>query len=134
VLVSYRTRAEVLVIFESPRRVRTTLRNLSEVLGDRDACVARELTKLHEEVQRGTLLELVDSLAESPRGEFTLVIDGCGEDAIAECAEPEAVDREIRALVDSGSRPREIAAELAPRTGLSKRELYARALAMRGDS
>ncbi len=132
---AYRARRETLVIFESPHRVGETLAELAELLGDRRrACVARELTKLHEEIVRGGLRELAERFAGGGRGEFTLVVEG------ADVAEPAAVsdsspaldvDSEIRALVAEGLRPREVASRLARVSGLPRREIYARALAAR---
>jgi 16S rRNA (cytidine1402-2'-O)-methyltransferase len=65
------------VLFESPHRVRRTLRELEELLGpERRVAVCRELTKLHEEVLRGTLSEAREALPDLPKGEITLVIEG----------------------------------------------------------
>ena len=64
------------MLFESPRRVGATLARLAEILGDRPACVARELTKLHEEVARGTLRELAGKFSTGARGEVTIVVGG----------------------------------------------------------
>ena len=143
-LEPYRLRRETLVIFESPRRVGETLSELAEWLGgQRRACVARELTKLHEEVVRGTLSELAERFAEGGRGEFTLVVEGVEGGAAAQgaepspCAEPpssQEIDREIHRLVQEGLRPREVASRLARGSGLPRREIYARALAARGAS
>ncbi|MBW2396918.1 MAG: 16S rRNA (cytidine(1402)-2'-O)-methyltransferase, partial [Deltaproteobacteria bacterium] len=69
-------RPETLVFFESPRRVARTLSELAERLGDRPACLARELTKIHEELARGSLAELATRFAEGTRGEVTLVVAG----------------------------------------------------------
>ena len=118
--------SETLVLFESPRRLVATLRELAERLGDRRACVARELTKRFEEVARGRLDELARRFADGVRGEVTLVVEGGGEAAIAE----DDVDAEIRARIAAGARARDIAAALAPATGLRRRDLYARALAL----
>lgn len=134
---SYRARAETLVVFESPRRVGTTLAEMAELLGERRACLARELTKLHEEAARGSLPELAQRFAEGTRGEVTLVIEGADADALADMdrrGEPAAeidLEARIRAGLAAGLRPREIAARLAPATGVPRRELYARALALR---
>ena len=65
-----------LVFFESPHRVPASLQDILEILGDRRIAVCRELTKIHEEVFRGTLTQAVDHFTE-PRGEFTLVVEGC---------------------------------------------------------
>ena len=75
-LEAYRERPETLVLFESPHRIGGLLADALAVLGERRACVARELTKLHEEVVRGDLAELAQTFAEGGRGEITLVIEG----------------------------------------------------------
>jgi len=64
------------VVFESPFRVRRSLELIAEVLPERSLTLTRELTKLHEEVLRGTAAEVLAALGERPRGEFTLVISG----------------------------------------------------------
>jgi len=134
-LASHSARVETLVIFESPRRVASTLAELAEVFGeDRRACAARELTKLHEEVARGPLGELAERFAEGGRGEFTLVVEGAEEGTEAMRADSlsnEQVDDEIAALLAEGRRPREIAAGLAPRCGLPRRALYGRVVALK---
>ena len=75
-LVALRDRPDTLVFFESPRRVASTLVRLADVLGNRPACAARELTKRHEEVARGSLVELAELFTDAARGEFTLVVEG----------------------------------------------------------
>ena len=127
-LARLRDARETLVFFESPRRLAATLRELAERLGDRRAAVARELTKRFEEVARGRLRELADRFAEGVRGEVTLVVEAGGERE-AVVAE-EDLDAEIRARIAAGGRAREIAAALAPATGLPRRAIYARALAL----
>jgi 16S rRNA (cytidine1402-2'-O)-methyltransferase len=130
-LARIRDRAETLVLFESPRRLAATLRRLLDALGDRPACVARELTKLHEEVARGSLQELAERFGEGTRGEVTLVIGGAPEEPALDEA---ALDSRIRLLVGEGSSPREIANSLAPAARIPKREIYARAQAIREES
>ncbi len=78
-LEAYADRPETLVLFESPHRLGATLGRAAEVLGARRACVARELTKLHEEIVRGELVELAERFAEGTRGEVTLVIEGASK-------------------------------------------------------
>ena len=127
-LARIRERTETVVLFESPRRLAATLRQLADALGARPACVARELTKLHEEVARGSLPELAERFAEGTRGEVTLVIGGAEE---APALDDAALEERIRGLVAEGKTAREVAAALAPEAGLPKREIYARALAAR---
>ncbi len=82
-LASLATRAETLVLFEAPQRLAATLAELARALGPRRACVARELTKLHEEAVRGTLPELAERFRAGTRGEVTLVIAGAAGEAAA---------------------------------------------------
>ena len=72
-------RRECLVLLEAPTRIAATLADLSEILGgDRRVVVGRELTKMHEEILRGTLGDMVEELQGGGRGEFTLVVEGAG--------------------------------------------------------
>ncbi|HEY8761406.1 MAG TPA: 16S rRNA (cytidine(1402)-2'-O)-methyltransferase [Candidatus Dormibacteraeota bacterium] len=75
------TEARPAVAFDSPYRVLKSLAALAEVLPERRLMVGRELTKLHEQVIRGTASEALEALAAKAKGEFTLVIDGCREEA-----------------------------------------------------
>ena len=129
-LEAWRERPETLVLFESPRRLPATLARLLAILGDRPACVARELTKLHEEAARGSLGELATRFAKGARGEVTIVVGGCPRQAAAGAA-PD-LDAAIRARLASGETTREIASRLAAQCGVPRREVYARALALRG--
>jgi 16S rRNA (cytidine1402-2'-O)-methyltransferase len=98
--------------------------------------VARELTKVYEELARGTLSELALRFAEGARGEVTLVVEGAGADAGARPAtsagETEDLDRQIRSRLARGERAREIATALAESSGRPRREVYARVVALRG--
>jgi 16S rRNA (cytidine1402-2'-O)-methyltransferase len=129
VLESLRDRRDSLIFFESPRRVANTLARLQEAFGDRRACVARELTKLHEEFARGLLSELAERFAEGARGECTLVVEGASE-AAAALSEHE-LDAAIRALIAEGRSSREISEQLATASGLPKREIYARVVGLK---
>lgn len=129
-LDALRARPETLVFFESPQRLAKTLVELEQRLGDRRACVARELTKVHEEARRGMLSELARHYQEGTQGEVTLVVEGATE-------EPnlprEEIDDRIRVRLSAGARAKEIAAELAIETGLPRRELYSRVLRARDE-
>ena len=117
-----------MIFFESPNRLPAALADLSTALGaDRRAVVARELTKLHEEVRRGTAAELAEYFAEGARGEIVLVVEGAAP-ATADLATGLA---QVQALVVAGARLKEATTEVAEQTGLSRRELYEAALAAR---
>lgn len=109
------------VLFESPLRVITLLRDVLVELGDRRAALARELTKLHEEVVRGRVSEVLASVLDAePRGEIVLVLEGAEP---AEADLDELVD-EARRLVADGMRKREAAAAVARRGGGSANAIY----------
>jgi 16S rRNA (cytidine1402-2'-O)-methyltransferase len=114
------------VIFESPRRLLDTLEELAALLAPlRLLSVCRELTKLHEEVVRGSAAELVEHFRHTaPRGEITLVI--AGNQQAAPQLDAEELDERILALLQSGSSTKDAAAQLAGETGLRKQELYGR--------
>jgi 16S rRNA (cytidine1402-2'-O)-methyltransferase len=114
-----------LVLYEAGNRTGGTLRDLAEALGDRPAAVARELTKLHEEIARGTLSALAERFAEGARGEVTLVV--AGRDAAAEerAAPPEPLETELRRRLEGGEPPSAVAREVARARGLKRAEVYA---------
>lgn len=116
------------VAFESPNRIGDLLAAAVEVLGgQRRAVVCRELTKLHEEVRRGTVADLAAWAADGLRGEVVVLFAG---------AEPvratlEDATARVRALTDAGASTRDAAARVATETGLSRRDLYESAIARR---
>ncbi|MGZ4268041.1 MAG: 16S rRNA (cytidine(1402)-2'-O)-methyltransferase [Solirubrobacteraceae bacterium] len=113
---------EVVVAFESPRRAGASLAVLAELDPRRPVALCRELTKLHEEVVRGTAAELAERYAdEPPRGEVVLVIGG----AEAEAGDLAAGVEALRRLVEAGARARPAAAVVAELTGTSANALYA---------
>jgi 16S rRNA (cytidine1402-2'-O)-methyltransferase len=69
-----------IILYESPHRVIKTLKEIKEIFGDRRIAIARELTKMHEEIVRGTLSEVIDKLGTRPRGEIVLIIEGKGKE------------------------------------------------------
>jgi 16S rRNA (cytidine1402-2'-O)-methyltransferase len=116
-----------IVLYEAPHRMARTLADLSTAFGgDRRIAVARELTKLHEEVWRGTLGDAVEWAArQEPRGEFVIVLEGAPAPA-------EATDEDVRVAVDAalgrGLTPRDAAAVVASALGVPKRRAYAVAI------
>lgn len=132
-----------LVFYESPNRLLTALAAIAEVLPLREVAVCRELTKLHEEVARGTAAELAGlfaARAEEPggiRGEIALVIDAPNEDEAAAGAEAAAASAEVRAveLIAEGLRTKEVAKQLAAAFGIPRNDAYDMAMeAARGRS
>jgi len=118
-----------LVLLESPRRLAPCLADMADVLGARQAAVARELTKLFEEVRRGPLAELAEHYraAGPPKGEVTLVV---GPPAAPPPVGDDEADRLLQEALCCAS-PRDAAASVAQATGLPRRILYARAIALR---
>lgn len=121
---------EPVVLYESPQRLAETLADLSRPMPARAAVVARELTKLHEEIVRGTLAELA-ALDREWIGEITLVL---GEATAAEEAavSDEEIDRRIDEGLARGRRAKDLAEEIAIETNRARREVYARIVARRG--
>lgn len=117
-----------LVFFEGPSRLAASLEALAGAFGrDRPAAVCRELTKLHEEVRRGTLGELAEWAAAGVRGEICIVVGGAAQER-ADAAT--ALDRVLE-LAASGARLKDAAALVAAESGLGKRDLYEAALEAR---
>ncbi len=127
-LAALATVPATLVFFESPQRVAATLADMADVLGARDAAVARELTKAFETVRRGTLAELAATFAgePAPRGEIVILVGPPGEAA----PDADAADRLLGELLKTRS-VKEATAEAAAATGLPRRDLYRRALELR---
>lgn len=118
------------VLFEAPGRVAATLDDLAEACGGaRRVAIARELTKIHEDVVRGTLTEAIAHVGEHPpRGEHVIVLAGAPPDADATDAD---VDAAIRDELGAGASTRVTADRVASRLGVSRRRAYAAVLAAR---
>jgi 16S rRNA (cytidine1402-2'-O)-methyltransferase len=129
-LESVRDRAETLVWFEAPHRLTESLADAAAVLGSRRASVSRELTKLHEETVRGALPDVASRLAArgAGRGEVTVVVEGRGP---AEREEGDDVDARIREALAAGEALKALSREIARRSGVPARDVYARAMQLR---
>jgi 16S rRNA (cytidine1402-2'-O)-methyltransferase len=131
-IAAMRSATATTVLFESPLRVGATLAELRDALGaERPAVLARELTKLHEEVRRGTLAELTDSVAtNAPRGECVIVIGP----AVRGDTRVTVADADIRAALEralaAGASKRDAAAGVAASLGVAKRRAYELAVAI----
>lgn len=121
-----------LIFYESARRLADCLADMADMLGDRAAAVARELTKKFEEVRRGGLAELAAAYAVEgpPKGEVTIVV---GPPAAPGSIAGDDLDRRLRAALD-GASLRDAAAAVAAATGMPRRQIYARALEIAGEA
>jgi 16S rRNA (cytidine1402-2'-O)-methyltransferase len=123
---NYAKAEHTLVLFESPRRLGSSLKDMRKIWGNRRVAVTRELTKIHEEVFRGSLDEAIVRWPREARGEITLLVAG------AQSLRPQPDDsllQQLRLCLTSDRRPlKEITAEVARELGISKRLVYQEAL------
>ncbi|AQV03049.1 MULTISPECIES: 16S rRNA (cytidine(1402)-2'-O)-methyltransferase [Desulfococcus] len=120
-----------LIFYESPRRIRALIQEVSIVMGDREAVLCREMTKTHEEFIRGRLSEILAVLSARPdvKGECTFLVAGRGED---DAPSPEVIRCEIEAaLAEHGVKLSGISRRLAEKYGVSKNVIYQEALAIK---
>ena len=112
-----------LIFLESPYRIGESLEDILSELGDRQICVAREMTKMFEEYWRGNVSGALAYFRSQPaRGEFTIVVSGA-QNVVQKWTESE-LETAIRSEVEAGKKSKEIAAELAEQSGWSKKEIY----------
>lgn len=122
-----------LLLYESPHQLKKTLADILSVLGDRRAVVGRELTKIHEEFQRGALTSLIEWFeAHPPRGEFTLIIEGhdgtengtLETSTISREISDEMIVENLRRLLAEGENKKDAVRMTASKWSLSKRRVY----------
>lgn len=126
-LSSLKGERRTLVTFETPHRLAAALRDILETLGDRRIAVCREMTKLHEEIYRGTVTDAIAHFVK-PRGEFTLVIEGAS--AVQAPQSDADLDELLAGSKGRGMTARDAIAEVGAITGVSRRELYSRWVAL----
>jgi 16S rRNA (cytidine1402-2'-O)-methyltransferase len=110
-----------IIVLEAPHRITAALEDILGVFGDRRIAICRELTKIHEEVYRGTISEAVRHFTE-PRGEFTLIIQGKGSKEIPQLTED--IEKQLQQMFLAGATAKEAVSAVAGETGLKKKELY----------
>ena len=120
---------ESIILYESPYRVISTLETLLEYLGNRNVAICRELTKLHEEIKRGKIDELINYFKNiAPKGEFVLVIEGKQKEHIdrenKEKWENLSIKDHILNVMESGISKKEAIKYVAKERGISKNEVY----------
>ena len=125
-LEKLRGETAVMVFYEAPHKLKTTLADLTEAFGgDRRISLCRELTKIHEEVLRLTLSEAVEYYNNNePRGEFVLVLEGAKNGAGEEITIEQAM-AQVNKLIEMGEKPTDACKAVAKETGFRKSELYA---------
>ena len=122
-LASVSTEERTLVALETPHRLKAALQDIAEALGDRPIAVCRELTKLHEEVFRGTVSQAIEHFQE-PRGEFTLVIQGGTEEPVDEGDAEETARSMLAELRLQGAHAKDAVSQVVEATGLPRRQVY----------
>ena len=110
-----------IILLETPHRLTAALDDILAILGDRKLTVCRELTKLYEEVFRGTVTEAIKHFSK-PRGEFTLVIEGKAKDEKTGITKD--IEKQLHELYLGGAKAREAIGVVSGKTGLSRKELY----------
>lgn len=125
-----------IIFYETPHRIEECLADVLEILGDRPACLAREVTKLHEEFRRGKLSELVASLEAQPaRGEITLLIGPPEANSAAQADTAQGLADRVEELIRQAKLDRKEALKLAAKErGLTRRAAYEQLLNMRAAS
>jgi 16S rRNA (cytidine1402-2'-O)-methyltransferase len=120
-----------LIFLDAPHRLMKSLQEMRDLLGDRQIAVGRELTKLHEEIYRGNLSQVIDHFTENPpRGEFTLVVSG--KTTHTERWSEQRLKAVLEANIISKLSSSQLAAQLADQSGWSRREIYQKLLKIRG--
>jgi 16S rRNA (cytidine1402-2'-O)-methyltransferase len=134
-LAGLRALPHTLIFYEAPHRLLDSLQDMRAELGDRQAALARELTKVHEEVRRGTLSDLWAQAEQAgPRGEYTIVVAGASPGEGHEDARPASDAHErLRELLRSGHGTREASDIIAEAYGMRRREAYRLALEVAGE-
>lgn len=113
-----------IIFYEAPHRIKKMLATCLDVLGNRNICLARELTKMHEEFMRGTIEEIVEAL-DGIKGEIVIVVEGSMEERSLENTSPmPLVHDQIKSYIDDGLTTNEAIKRVAREYGLSKNDIY----------
>ena len=114
-----------LIFYEAPHKLVYTLEDMLEAFGDRRIALCRELTKIHEEVLRGTISEMIEYYKDkSPKGEYVLIIEGAKEEEQQEEITLEKACEMAQNLIDNGRKASDACKEIAKLTGFAKSEIY----------
>lgn len=120
---------ETQIFYESPYRVVDTLENMLTVYGDRQVTLVRELTKLYEEYQRGTISEVLSFIRETPlKGECLVIVAGQGDEVEAPSAQEVDIMERVANAIAGGLKPNQAIKQVAKEFGLNRQEVYALSL------
>ena len=127
-LETMKDRPETLIFYESPKRVIKTLEVISEVFGERNVSVSREITKMYEETLRGALPEVISNLKsrDTIKGEIVLIVEGNPEDE--EIFDSETIDKVLKHLKKEGHTLKDAVKQITSDSGMSKSAVYKKAL------
>jgi 16S rRNA (cytidine1402-2'-O)-methyltransferase len=121
-LTSLKAERRTLILYEAPHRLHDALLDLQAIMGDRSICIARELSKVHEEIWRGTVTDAIDHFSGEVLGEIVIVLAGADEPSRWD--EPQ-VRSSLRAELEAGRSASEAAKQVAAASGWNRREVYA---------
>lgn len=110
-----------IIFYEAPHRIASTLEDILEIFGNRTMCLARELTKLHEEYVRGTVSEVLE-VCESLKGEMVLIVEGFVQEEVE--LDMDDACKKVQDLIDSGMKTKQAIVQIAKDLGCKKNELY----------
>lgn len=123
-LNSLKNEERTMIFYEAPHKLRATLRDMLEVFGDRRISIARELTKIHEEVKRTTLKEAASFYASNnAKGEYVLIIEGAAPSCKDELPLEQAIEK-AKELISNGMKATDAAKEIAKQTNFKKSDIY----------
>ena len=114
---------QTMIFYEAPHRIKKTLEMFLEVFGNRHVCLAREITKKHEEFIRGTLSEVIE-ICDELKGEMVIVMEGASDDVLTEDLPFSVINEKIQDYIREGFSTKEAIKKVAKDHGLSKNELY----------
>ena len=116
-------RKETLIFYEAPHRIKKTIESLYEILGDRKACIARELTKKHEEFIRLNLKNMCELDPETLKGEMVIVVEGCTGEVKPVISNTDIVNM-VKSMVDSGMSTKDAIKKVSEMTKVNKNTIY----------
>ena len=125
-LLELKDEMRTMIFYEAPHKIKYTLKDMYEAWGDREVSLAREMTKIHEEIIRGKLSEIIEKFEEEPpRGEFVIIIDGSKEEkAITNFWEEMNIIEHVDYYINQGMKNMDAMKKVAADRGMTKREVY----------